>query len=260
MLGKSVLLFVAAGVCCSTLAGAGETEKPATWQESWARQDPEAGPLRALIVTGHDHPAHAWRETSLALRDGLRREPRFRVDVTHDPELMATADLSAYDVVVLSYNNWERPGLSEDAREGLTGYLGGGGGLAIIHFASGAWHHSLPGAGDSDWPEYRKISRRVWHEGKSAHDPYQKLRVRITAPDHPVTQGIATFETRDELYYGLSGDLPIEVLAVAPWLVGYLRDVTGSYTSGFGLLVGLAALGAVAVALLPQGRVIEDEA
>jgi MFS family permease len=48
--------------------------------------------------------------------------------------------------------------------------------------------------------------------------------------------------------------------AVGPWLVGYLRDVTGSYTAGFGLLVGLASVGAVVVAQLPRGRVIEDEA
>jgi len=40
--------------------------------------------------------------------------------------------------------------------------------------------------------------------------------------------------------------------AVVPMSVAALRDSTGSYTSGFGLLVALAALGALAVAFLPR--------
>jgi len=40
--------------------------------------------------------------------------------------------------------------------------------------------------------------------------------------------------------------------ALAPVLVGRLRDVTGSYTAGFATLVGLALVGAAAVAFLPR--------
>ncbi len=40
--------------------------------------------------------------------------------------------------------------------------------------------------------------------------------------------------------------------AVAPVLVGRLRDVTGSYATGFSVLIGFALAGAVAVALLPR--------
>jgi cyanate permease len=40
--------------------------------------------------------------------------------------------------------------------------------------------------------------------------------------------------------------------ATAPMLVGYLRDRTGSYNTGFTLLVAIALLGAVAIALLPR--------
>lgn len=40
--------------------------------------------------------------------------------------------------------------------------------------------------------------------------------------------------------------------AVSPMLVGYLRDATGSYQAGFIALVGVALLGAAAVALLPR--------
>jgi sugar phosphate permease len=39
--------------------------------------------------------------------------------------------------------------------------------------------------------------------------------------------------------------------SLSPMLVGYLRDVTGSYGTGFSVLVGVALLGAAAIALLP---------
>ena len=42
--------------------------------------------------------------------------------------------------------------------------------------------------------------------------------------------------------------------ATAPMLVGYLRDRTGSYNTGFLLLIGIALVGAAAVACLPAAR------
>ena len=39
--------------------------------------------------------------------------------------------------------------------------------------------------------------------------------------------------------------------ATAPMLVGYLRDTTGSYDTGFAVLIGAAILGALAISLLP---------
>jgi MFS family permease len=40
--------------------------------------------------------------------------------------------------------------------------------------------------------------------------------------------------------------------AISPWLVGRLRDTTGSYSIGFLLLMGMALAGAAAVAALPK--------
>jgi MFS family permease len=42
--------------------------------------------------------------------------------------------------------------------------------------------------------------------------------------------------------------------AVSPWLIGRLRDRTGSYSSGFLVLIGMALLGVVAAAMLPKGK------
>jgi sugar phosphate permease len=40
--------------------------------------------------------------------------------------------------------------------------------------------------------------------------------------------------------------------AVAPWIVGRMRDTTGTYTGGFLILIGMALVGATAVAALPR--------
>jgi hypothetical protein len=51
----------------------------------------------------------------------------------------------------------------------------------------------------------------------------------------------------------LTGDGIAE--ATAPWLVGYLRDRSGSYDGAFIMLVATALLGAASVALLPSRRI-----
>jgi MFS family permease len=47
--------------------------------------------------------------------------------------------------------------------------------------------------------------------------------------------------------------------AVSPMLIGYLRDHTGSYQTGFMTLIGIAMLGALAVACLPRKGVAVSE-
>jgi MFS family permease len=42
--------------------------------------------------------------------------------------------------------------------------------------------------------------------------------------------------------------------AVSPWLVGRLRDTTGSYSIAFLVLIGMALLGAMSAAMLPGGK------
>ena len=42
--------------------------------------------------------------------------------------------------------------------------------------------------------------------------------------------------------------------AAAPWLIGRLRDASGSYRESCFVLVGIALLGGVAVVCLPQRR------
>ncbi|MGD9720573.1 MAG: ThuA domain-containing protein [Pirellulales bacterium] len=173
-------------------------------------------PIQCLIVTGHQHPAHNWRETTAALQEALALDKRLQVTVVTDPEFLADQKLFGYDVVLLNYCNWQRGGLSEQAQQNFVKYLTDGGGLVLVHFSNGAFHASLPETPATDWPEYRNICRRVWDHaaGRSSHDAYGRFRVEIVQ-EHPITAGLNSFETIDELYCNQAGEQPIEVLAVA---------------------------------------------
>jgi type 1 glutamine amidotransferase/glucose/arabinose dehydrogenase len=172
-------------------------------------------PVRALILTGHNHPAHDWRTTTAALIHVLEQEPRMKVDVTENPEDLAGKRMDSVDLLVLNYNNWDKPGLSDDAKAGFLKYLERGGGLSVIHFADGAWNKTLP-AKDSEWEPYRtKIVRRAWMHPDSAHDAYGPFTVTMTGAKHDITAGLASFETTDELYFKQAGELAIEPLATA---------------------------------------------
>ncbi|HSJ68184.1 MAG TPA: ThuA domain-containing protein, partial [Anditalea sp.] len=169
---------------------------------------------KALILTGNNYPGHPWEETTPLIKEAIEERSPIHVDVSYNIEDLGQYKLEDYDLLILNYANWEDPtGLSEASKKAFTNYLSGGGGLMVIHFANGAFHYSLPGAEESDWPEYREIVRRVWdHHSDSEHDNYGKFTVNITSHQHPITSGIDDFETMDELYFNQKGEKPITPL------------------------------------------------
>lgn len=189
-------------------------------------EEVDAGPLRTLILTGHNHPAHDWRATTAALQDVLAADPRQRVTVLIEPQTLTREGLAEFDVVMQNYVNWQQPELPAQAQQALLDYVAEGGGLAVIHFANGAFR---------GWPAYRQLARRVWVDGQSGHDAYGPFRVEITARDHAITRGLADFDTTDELYYRQQGELPIEPLAVARSRdTGQLEPMAFAYRHGAG--------------------------
>jgi uncharacterized protein len=190
----------------------------------------EAAPAktRVLIVTGMDYPGHLWRQTWPVLAEALRQDARLEVFTIEDPHFMDSAALRRYDVAVMHWQNWEQPGPGNAARKNLQEFLEAGRGVALVHFACGAWH--------GEWEGFEQVAGRVWYgtgPGKVQHDPYGPFRVELVAPDHPVTRGLRDFETTDELYTCLIGDHPIEVLAQAKSKVtGQLHPI--AFVSRFG--------------------------
>ena len=172
---------------------------------------------KALILTGDNIEAHEWENTTPQIKSILEEKMPFHADVSVSIEDLAQYDLNDYDLLVLNYCNWNHPKpLSNEAKNAFTQYLKSGGGLMILHFSNGAFHYSLPMAPETDWPEFRKICRRVWdHHSNSSHDDFGKFTVNVTSIPHVITKKIRDFETTDELYFNQKGEDPIEPLLTA---------------------------------------------
>lgn len=179
-------------------------------------------PLRVLMFAGNEgHTWHNWKKTTPAIKKLLEQDSRIKVDVSYDIEDLSKKPLKDYQVIVQNYTNWhDATPLSKTSRTAFMNYLQNGGGLILVHFSNGAFHFSLPKAEQSDWPEYRKIVRRVWnHHGKgdakSGHDAFGKFEVRITDDTHPLTHNLKNFPVTDELYFRQEGTEPVEPLISA---------------------------------------------
>lgn len=164
-----------------------------------------ADTARVLLITGIDYPGHKWRETTPVLVNALTNDSRLRVDVLDDPYRLDVTDLAPYRAVLLHFMNWEKPDPNEKAKENLRSFVAKGGGMAMIHFACGAFR---------DWPEFQNLAGRIYDRANT-HDPRGPFTVRITETNHPITRSFATFDVDDELYICLAGEKPIDVLATA---------------------------------------------
>jgi hypothetical protein len=162
---------------------------------------------RVLLVTGIDYPGHLWRETAPALAAELRKDQRLDVFTVEDPAFLDSSAITNYHVILLHFQNWQTNGPGEAARQNLQRFVEQGGGLMSTHFACGAWV--------GEWPGFVNLLGRVYDPKLRPHDPYGKFRVDIVDAGHPVTKGLLSFETTDELYTCLTGDAPIHIVAKA---------------------------------------------
>jgi type 1 glutamine amidotransferase len=178
-------------------------------------QTPEALPAhktRILLVTGIDYPGHLWKQTTPVLKAALEKDSRMEVVVAEDPGFLDSSAIDGYDLILLHFQNQQIKGPGEKARENLRRFVENGKGVALVHFACGAWH--------DEWPEFANLAGRVWFgpnpgPGQRQHDPYGPFRVEIVKPEHPIVREMEDFDTQDELYTCLIGEHPIQVIAQA---------------------------------------------
>jgi uncharacterized protein len=167
----------------------------------------EAAKIRVLIVTGDDVGVHPWREVSLATRDVLLAAGKFDVKVSEDPGVLeSAASLKRYDVVYLAMYNAKLPTLNDQAKQNLIEFVKGGKGFVVSHLSSASF---------KEWEEFKKLCGRNWVMGKSGHGPRSVFKCNIADTEHPITKGLAGFETDDELYAKMQGDTPIKALVTA---------------------------------------------
>lgn len=193
-------------------AGASATtsaSEPASPARSFLDPAWRSGTARILLVTGDDYPGHKWPQTAPVLAEILEKDQRLQVQIVESPNALERLELTPYKLVLLHFQNWEKPGPGPKARENLRQYVTNGGGLMLTHFACGAWF--------DEWPEFKNLAGRAWFgpNGGRQHDPHGKFTVEIADPDHPIAKGMKAFETIDELYTCLMGDAQIHVVARA---------------------------------------------
>ena len=68
----------------------------------------------------------------------------------------------------------------------------------------------------ADWPELEKMIGLLWRQ-TAWHGDFNRCQVRMEPQDHPITRGVADFETEDELFCALTNvhNVPLQVLASA---------------------------------------------
>jgi len=162
--------------------------------------------IKVLIITGDDVGVHPWREMSETTREILVNSGKFDVKVCEDPLILESKTaLDSYDVIAFLIYSRSIAMPSVEARENLLNFVKGGKGFFVQHLASA----SFP-----KWEEFGKLCGRKWVMGTSGHGPRSVFKADI-AKQHPITAGLSSFETDDELYAKLQGTGEINVLVTA---------------------------------------------
>jgi hypothetical protein len=157
--------------------------------------DSPAEKVRVLVVAGgHGYPVKPFREVFAGYAD---MECTF-VDEAQGGEAFEDVSNWPYDAIVL-YNYMKKP--SERQQANFLSLLDRGVGLVILH-------HAIYGY--RPWPEFQKIvGVTSWLSG--AKDGVE-FKIHIEDPRHPITQGLADFVIKDEVYQGHSLDPQVQVL------------------------------------------------
>lgn len=161
--------------------------------------------VRVLIVTGVDGH-HRWQQTTPVLLEQLCKDRRLLVDVSADPMILTSDEIKPYDAIVLHFVNGLSASPGSKALDNLKAFVEGGKGLAVIHFACGAFQGNA---------EFQNLIGRGYDPRLRGHDPRGEFEVRANDVKHAITAGMQPFKTTDELYTCLAGEAKIEILAVA---------------------------------------------
>ena len=159
-------------------------------------------PIRTLLLSGANN--HDWKRTAPYLQSLLIDSGRFSVTLATDASSALEDDLESYDLFLLDYNG---PLWSEKAQSNFLEAVHKGVGVVIYHAANNSFE---------GWTEYEKLVGLLWREG-TGHGQFHTFKVDIANSAHPITEGVAGFETEDELYHCLvpMHGTEVEILATA---------------------------------------------
>ncbi len=172
-----------------------------------ARAEEKPDPIRVLLLSGKNN--HDWKKTTPALKSAYEASGRFAVDVTEKPEAMTAEQLADYGAVVSNWTNWpdvDKRAWGPQAEKALVDFVRGGKGFVVIHAASTPFQ---------TWPEYQRMVGSTWKLKQTGHGRAHSFKVQIADPKHPITRGMDTFWTTDELWHRTAKQPNIHVLCEA---------------------------------------------
>ncbi|HEX8447861.1 MAG TPA: ThuA domain-containing protein [Sphingomonas sp.] len=157
-----------------------------------------------LIAAGKYHDIDFARLELLKL---LAEDPAIRVRVFEDYENVAA--IAAADMLV-TYTCDVVPSLA--AQEALRTWLGQGGRWYALHGTSSILRLLDDGLWDA--PRWAPLFVDLLGSQFISHPPIAPYRVTVVDPAHPLVEGVAPFETTDELYHlETHGDLHVLMAA-----------------------------------------------
>lgn len=146
---------------------------------------------------------HDFDFARLELLKLLADNPRIRTRVFEDYEhLEALAEAD----ILITYTCDVTPSLA--AQEALRSWLNAGGRCYALHGTNSILR--LLDNGLWEAPRWAPLMMDLLGSQFISHPAIEPYRVRVADPDHPLTRGIAEFETTDELYHlETHGDLQV---------------------------------------------------
>jgi len=178
----------------------------ASWICAWSATA-AAPTVRVLILSGQNN--HDWHQTTAALQGILAASDRFTVEVTEHPETCDAATFSRFDALLSNWNSFgdkvavkEWPAATRDA---FLSFIRRGGGLVVVHAGASSFN---------DWTDYQAVAGGWWGTN-TGHGPIHSFAVKMADPEHPITRGVAPFQTTDELWHRMATPAEKQVLATA---------------------------------------------
>ncbi|MGE3820588.1 MAG: ThuA domain-containing protein [Isosphaeraceae bacterium] len=178
---------------------------------------------KVLLLTGGQRQHHVYRDQSFYLANALEDTGRYEVTINEDAAILETPAMAKYDMIIVNADRRDPEfKFTQAQQEALLQWVHAGHGYVSIHGADNA---------APDWvPAWRTMLGGVFShvglpDGKVRKGTYL---IKIARTDHPVTQGLADFTLKDELYYHMQMEPGVEPLATTEhdggtWPVAWTR-------------------------------------
>ena len=204
-------------IACTLLILVGCLPTPALAQKK------APGGSRVFLLSGGQRQHHGYRDQAFYLAELLENTGRFEVTLGEDAAILETPAIRKYDLIIANADRRDPEfKYTKAQQEAILDYIRSGHGYVSIHGANNA---------APDWiPDWKVMLGGVFShiglpDGKVRKGSYE---VKIVDRTSPITQGIADFPIKDELYYNVQILPGVEPLATVKydgtdWPVAWTR-------------------------------------